>query len=195
MLGAQNCHFENSGAFTGEVAVPMLRYLDADYVICGHSERRHIFGETDGAVNKKIHAVIDGSLTPILCIGETLDERKQEKTFEVLKTQLDEGLKNVANGALLNVVIAYEPVWAIGTGESASRSQIDEAHAWIRKYFNDKIGGDAGQIMILYGGSMKPDNAEDILSIPDVNGGLIGGASLKAESFLSIIATAENLLK
>jgi triosephosphate isomerase len=195
MLGAQNCHYKDSGAFTGEVSVPMLRYLDASYVICGHSERRHVFGESDETINKKVGAAIDGSVSPILCIGETLEERKGGKTFDVLKFQLDAGLKDIPHGAILNTVIAYEPVWAIGTGESASRLQIDEAHKWIRKYFEDKIGNDAGQIIILYGGSIKPGNAEEILAIDDVNGGLIGGASLQAESFLSIIAIAENLLK
>ncbi|MFP4528216.1 MAG: triose-phosphate isomerase [Candidatus Kapaibacterium sp.] len=194
-LGAQNCHFESKGAYTGEISVPMIRHLRAGFIICGHSERRHIFGESDETINRKVLATVEGSMTAILCIGETLDERKAGKTFDVLRRQLDEGLKNVEEGHIFNIVIAYEPVWAIGTGESASRDQINEAHKWIRKYYQDKIGGDAGQILILYGGSMNPKNAEEILSIPDVNGGLIGGASLDADSFLSIIATAENILK
>ena len=191
--GAQNCHFEESGAYTGEVSVPMIKHLRARYVIIGHSERREYFNESNQFINKKLKAILEHELKPILCIGETLEERESGKTFDVLKTQLDECLANTDENEIQNIVIAYEPVWAIGTGVSARPEQVSEAHKWIRNYLLGKYGEKANDTLILYGGSMKPENAKELLSIEDVNGGLIGGASLNSESFLGIIQTAVEL--
>lgn len=193
-LGAQNCHFEESGAYTGEISVSMLKAVNCEYVILGHSERRAYFGESDELIGKKLNAAIKGGLKVIMCIGETLEERKAEKTFEILERQLSIGLENFEVKNTGQLVIAYEPVWAIGTGVAAKPEQVQEAHARIRKFLLNKFGTDAENILILYGGSIKPENAEEILTLEDVNGGLIGGASLKAEPFLSIIASAEKVL-
>ncbi len=193
-LGAQNCHWEKEGAYTGEVSVSMLGSCGADYVILGHSERRHIFKETNDWINKKLKAVLDGGLKPILCIGETLDQRKSNETKDVLYHQLKEGLKGVEK--LDNVVIAYEPVWAIGTGETASNEQVGEAHKWVRNILSNFYSQDiANDTPILYGGSVKPENAGELFEIEDVNGFLIGGASLKINPFKEIILTVNEKLK
>jgi len=193
-LGAQNCHWENDGAFTGEISVGMLESCGVDYVILGHSERRHIFNETDEWINKKVKSVLNGGLKPILCIGETLDQRKSNETKDVLFHQLKEGLSGVEK--LDDIVIAYEPVWAIGTGETANTQQVDEAHKWVRNILSDFFSRDiADETPILYGGSVKPENAEELFGIKDVNGFLIGGASLKIDPFKEIILTVNNKLK
>ena len=193
-LGAQNCHWENEGAFTGEISVNMLESCGIDYVILGHSERRHIFNETDEWINKKVKSVLNGSLKPILCIGETLDQRKSNETKDVLFHQLKEGLSGVET--LDDVVLAYEPVWAIGTGETATIEQVGEAHKWVRNILSDFYSRDiADNISILYGGSVKPENAEELFGIKDVNGFLIGGASLKIDPFKEIILTVNKKLK
>lgn len=193
-LGAQNCHWENKGAFTGEVSVNMLVNCGVDYIIVGHSERRHIFNETNEWINKKVKAVLNGGLKPILCIGETLDQRKSNETKDVLFYQLKEGLNGVEK--LDDVVIAYEPVWAIGTGETATTEQVSEAHKWVRDILSDLYSQDIANITsILYGGSVKPENAGELFEIKDVNGFLIGGSSLKIDSFKEIILTVNKKLK
>ncbi len=193
-LGAQNCHWKKEGAFTGEVSVSMLESCGVDYVILGHSERRHIFNETDEWINKKVKAVLNGGLKPILCIGETLDQRKSNETKDVLFYQLKENLHEVEK--LDNVVIAYEPVWAIGTGETATTEQVSEAHKWVRDILSDLYSQDIANITsILYGGSVKPENAGELFDIKDVNGFLIGGASLKIDPFKEIILTVNEKLK
>ncbi len=193
-LGAQNCHWENKGAFTGEVSVSMLESCGVDYVIVGHSERRHIFNETNEWINKKVKAVLNGGLNPILCIGETLDQRKSNETKDVLFYQLKEGLNGVEK--LDGVVIAYEPVWAIGTGETATTEQVSEAHKWVRDILSDLYSQDiVNDTSILYGGSVKPGNAGELFEIKDVNGFLIGGASLKIDPFKEIILTVNKKLK
>ena len=193
-LGAQNCHWENKGAFTGEVSVSMLESCGVDYIIVGHSERRHIFNETNEWINKKVKAVLNSGLKPILCIGETLDQRKSNETKDVLFYQLKEGLNGVEK--LDDVVIAYEPVWAIGTGETATTEQVSEAHKWVRDILSDLYSQDIANITsILYGGSVKPENAGELFEIKDVNGFLIGGSSLKIDSFKEIILTVNKKLK
>jgi triosephosphate isomerase len=187
-LGAQNMYHKNSGAFTGEISPLMLNEIGCDYVIIGHSERRQYFGETNDMVQKKIRAALDNSLTPILCIGETLLERDSGKTFDVLSKQLDEGLDGIPTKDLNRLIIAYEPVWAIGTGLTASNFQIYEVHHWIKEhYFPERATN------ILYGGSFNENNAVEILNISDVDGALIGGASLKVPSFYSIITIANSI--
>lgn len=193
-LGAQNCHWENEGAFTGEISVSMLESCGVDYVILGHSERRHIFDETNEWVNKKVKAVLYGGLKPILCIGETLDQRKSNETKDVLFYQLKEGLNGVME--LDDVVIAYEPVWAIGTGETATTGQVSEAHKWVREILSDLYSQEiADDTSILYGGSVKPKNAGELFEIKDVNGFLIGGASLTIDPFKEIILTVNKKLE
>jgi triosephosphate isomerase len=190
-LGAQNMHFEASGAFTGEVSAPMLRALFATHVILGHSERRALFGETDALVNKKVLTALKNQLRPILCVGETLAEREAGSTLAVVQTQLEAGLEGVGKEQAASVVIAYEPVWAIGTGKVASTEQAQEVHAFIRgllvKHFTDAV---AQKVRILYGGSMKPANAPELLAQKDIDGGLIGGASLEARSFVELVKAA-----
>jgi len=192
-LSSQNCYWEDEGAFTGEVSVPMLKSVGCGYVIIGHSERRKYFSETNGTVNKKIRAVIDGGLIPIMCVGETLEERENEKTLEVVKTQVTEGLSGFDEKYLQTLIIAYEPVWAIGTGRTATPEQAQEVHAMIRGLLNELYSEElSSNARILYGGSVKPDNIESIMQEKDIDGGLIGGASLKSESFVGIIkATSE----
>jgi triosephosphate isomerase (TIM) len=192
--GAQNCYYEEKGAFTGEISVDMIKALGCQYIIVGHSERRAIFKESDELINKKAHAILNKSLKPIICIGETLDERKAEKTISVLKQQLDIGLKEISDTQSKDIVLAYEPVWAIGTGISATNEQIEDAHKFIRSYLSDRFPDNGNSILIQYGGSVKPDNAQEILSIENVNGALIGGASLKVDSFMSIIRAAQSLV-
>lgn len=193
-MGAQNCHWEKEGAFTGEISVSMLSDCGVEYVILGHSERRHIFNEPDEWINKKVHSVLNGGLKPILCIGETLEQRRSNETKDVLFNQLKNGLFEVMN--LSNVIIAYEPVWAIGTGETANNKQVNEAHTWVRniiaELYDENIAADTA---ILYGGSVKPNNADELFEIDDVSGFLIGGASLKIEPFKEIILTVKEKLK
>lgn len=194
MLGAQNCHFEESGAFTGEISIPMLKECGCSYCIIGHSERRHKFGEQDDFINKKIKSLITKGITPILCIGEMLEERNSGKTETVLSQQLNEDLKEIDINS--EVVIAYEPVWAIGTGVSATLDQINDTHNFIRRHLTALFPKVSPELLpILYGGSVNDKNAEEILGIKEVAGALIGGASLKSEKFVSIIQTAEKLQK
>ncbi len=190
-LGAQNMHPEASGAYTGEISAGMLRALFATHVILGHSERRAYFAETDAFINKKVLAALKNQLKPILCVGETLAEREGGSTLKVVQTQLEAGLDGVSKELAASVVIAYEPVWAIGTGKVATTEQAQEVHAFIRgllvKLFGDAV---AQKVRILYGGSMKPSNAPDLLAQKDIDGGLIGGASLEARSFVELVTAA-----
>ena len=185
-LGAENVHWAESGAFTGEISADMLLELGVEYVIIGHSERRQYFGETDETVNKRTLTALKKGLTPIVCVGETLEEREGNKTEEVLKVQLTEGLKDVEE--LTKIVIAYEPVWAIGTGKTATSEQANETIGFIRKtlgeLFCEKC---AAKVQIQYGGSMKPGNAKELMAMEEIDGGLIGGAALKAEDFAGIV--------
>lgn len=186
-LAAQDCYWEEEGAFTGEVAPKMLKDAGCSHVIIGHSERRQYFGENDMTVNKKVKAAINAGLTAILCVGETLAERETDKTFAVIETQLCGGLEGLTQEALSKVVIAYEPVWAIGTGKTASDSQAQEVHAFIRSLMARCFGQESADCMrILYGGSVKPDNVKGLMAQPDIDGALVGGASLKASSFAAI---------
>jgi len=191
-LGAQNMHEEDYGAFTGEISAPMLRSVGCQYVILGHSERRQYFGETDRGVNTKIKQAYAHDLVPIVCVGETLDQRKSGRAEEVVRTQLDGALDGIAVDDPALLVVAYEPVWAIGTGETATPQQAQEMHALIRRLLTDRYGESmASAIEILYGGSVKPHNAAELFSQQDVTGGLIGGASLKAEDFVAIVRAAQ----
>ncbi len=183
-VGAQNVHFEDFGAFTGEISVPMLKDIGVEHVIIGHSERRHIFGEDDEIINRKIRSSLEKGMNVILCVGETLDERKEDKTSEVLKRQLEEGLKDVRRELLDRLTIAYEPVWAIGTGVVAKPYQAQEAIAFVRKVISELYDEEISEkIPILYGGSIKVNNCQELFLLPDVDGGLIGGASLNLEEF------------
>jgi triosephosphate isomerase len=190
-LGAQNMSAEPSGAYTGEISAEMLRDLYVNYVILGHSERRQYFGETNESINLKVLAAVQNNLKPIYCIGETLEEREENRTLDVVKAQVIEGLANFPLAEVENLVLAYEPVWAIGTGKTATDEMAQEVHAYVRGLLTDLFGDIPGSsIRILYGGSMKPENASGLLSQPDVDGGLIGGASLNAKSFCSIVDSA-----
>lgn len=187
-LGAQNVYFEAKGAFTGEISCEMLKDVGCEYVILGHSERRHILGETDKMINAKVKAAIGAGLKPILCVGELLEERDANKTESVIETQLTGGLEGLTADQLKELVIAYEPVWAIGTGRTASPEQAQDVHQFIRNWLIGKFGnGFAQSVRIQYGGSVKGDNAAQLMSKPDVDGALVGGASLKADDFLKII--------
>ena len=193
-LGAQNCYWEAEGAYTGEIAPGMLKSVGCKYVIIGHSERRKYFGETDATINKKIKAAIDNGLIPIFCVGETLEERESDKTMEVVKVQVTDGLKGFDESYLETLVIAYEPVWAIGTGKTATPQQAQEVHAMIRDLLKGLYSENFSQaIRLLYGGSAKPDNIEELMKEEDIDGGLIGGASLKVESFVDMIKTTSHL--
>lgn len=190
-VAAQNCSSEPSGAYTGEVSAEMIWSAGADYVIIGHSERRTYFHETNEMLNKKVKLAVENTLLPIFCIGETLEERDKNIHFDVIKKQLDEGLFNLPPEDFKAIVIAYEPVWAIGTGRNATPEQAQEMHAWIRKLIAEKYGQDvAASVSILYGGSCKPSNAAELFRQPDVDGGLIGGASLSGNDFIQIIQAA-----
>ena len=190
-LGAQNMHPEASGAYTGEIAADMLRALFASYVILGHSERRSYFKETNTFINQKVLAALKNQLKPILCVGETLQERETGATLKIVQTQVEQGLQGVSKEIATNVGIAYEPVWAIGTGKVATTAQAQEVHAFIRSLLTMLFGEPIAQkIRILYGGSMKPANAPELLAQQDIDGGLIGGASLEARSFLDLIQAA-----
>jgi triosephosphate isomerase (TIM) len=190
-LGAQNMHFEASGAFTGEISAGMLRALFATHVILGHSERRSYFGEGDELINKKVLAALKNQLRPILCVGETLAERDAGATLKVVQTQTERGLEGVSKEMAGSIIIAYEPVWAIGTGKVATTAQAQEVHAFIRGLLT-KLYGDtvAQRVRILYGGSMKPANAPELLAQKDIDGGLIGGASLEPRSFVELVTAA-----
>jgi triosephosphate isomerase len=188
MLSAQDCFWEEEGAFTGEVSPKLLVDAGCSHVIIGHSERRQFFGETDKSVNNKIKASLTAGLTVLFCIGETLAEREAEKTFKVLKRQVTGGLAGITRVQLEHIIIAYEPVWAIGTGKTASDDQAQEAHAFIRTLVVGLYDQTAGnKIRILYGGSVKPENIKGLMTQPDIDGALVGGASLKAESFSALV--------
>ncbi len=193
-LGAQNMYWEDSGAFTGEVSAAMLLNAGCQYVIIGHSERRQFFGETNQTVNKKTQKALAAGLLPIVCVGETLQERQSGVTEKVINVQVVEGLAGINSEEMKKVIIAYEPVWAIGTGVTATPEQAEAVHAFIRglieKLYSKNI---AAGLRIQYGGSMKAENTEELLNQPDIDGGLIGGASLKADSFLGIIEIANKL--
>ena len=185
-LGAQNVHFAESGAYTGEISADMLKELGVEYVIIGHSERRQYFGETDETVNKRTLRALAAGLTPIVCVGESLEERESGKTEALLKKQVEEGFKGVED--ITKLVIAYEPIWAIGTGKTATCEQADETIGYIRKEIARLFGEDAAQrVRIQYGGSMKPSNAKELMAMEEIDGGLIGGASLKAVDFSQVV--------
>ena len=193
-LSAQNMHYEDSGAYTGEISVSMLETSGCDFVILGHSERRQYFGEADALINKKLKKALTSKLDPIFCIGETIEERKSDKTEQVLERQVKDGLDGISKQGVTRITIAYEPVWAIGTGETATPEQAEEAHAFIRKLLGELYDNEISEkIRIQYGGSVKPANAEELLKKPDIDGALIGGASLKLDSFVEIINIADRL--
>ena len=188
-IAAQNLHWEREGAFTGEISAGMIRETGARYAIVGHSERRRLFGESDAVVNRKAMAAIGAGLTPIVCIGETLEERERDETLAVLDRQIKEGLGEISSEQLAEIVLAYEPVWAIGTGRTATASQAGEAHAHIRKRLRQWFGADAAdRSHIIYGGSVKPDNIRELIAQEDVDGALVGGASLDVRGFTEIVA-------
>jgi len=188
MLGAQNLFWEKEGAFTGEISPSMLVSLGCQYAIIGHSERRQYFGETDETVNKKIGAAINAGLVPVLCIGETNTEREAKKTLPILEMQMKNGLDGLTANALSSLVIAYEPVWAIGTGKAATAQIAQDTHAFIRSWIETNFGNSlAKSIRILYGGSVKPDNVKKLMDQPDIDGALVGGASLDADTFGQLV--------
>jgi triosephosphate isomerase (TIM) len=187
-VAAQNVYWEREGAFTGEIAPAMIKEAGGEYVIVGHSERRRLFGETDSHVNRKVVAVLGAGLTPIVCIGETLEERERNETLTVLDRQLKDGLDGIGAERIADMVVAYEPVWAIGTGRNATAAQAGEAHAHIRTRLRQWFGGDAAdRCHLIYGGSVKPDNIRELIAEPDVDGALVGGASLEVKSFAEIV--------
>jgi triosephosphate isomerase (TIM) len=190
-LGAQNMYHEKDGAFTGELSAAMLRDLGCTYVILGHSERRHILGETDAAINKKVHAALAAQLLPIVCVGELLSEREAGQTLTVIRRQFEGSLAGVSPEQIKSVVIAYEPVWAIGTGKVATPQQAEDVHLALRKIIAERYNGPIAEVVrIQYGGSVKPDNAAELLKQPNIDGALVGGASLKIDLFLGIVAGA-----
>ena len=192
-VAAQNLYWEREGAFTGEVSAPMLKDAGAELVIIGHSERRTLFGETDATVNRKIGAAFGSGLTPIVCVGETLDQRERSETLDVLDRQIKAGLDGITADHLPRLVLAYEPVWAIGTGRNATPAQAGEAHRHIRERLRQWFGADAAQLCrIIYGGSVKPENIRDLAAEPDVDGALVGGASLDVRAFASIVSGARS---
>lgn len=187
-LGAQNLFWEKEGAYTGEISPAMLVSAGCRYVIIGHSERRQYFGETDITVNNRITAAIKGDLIPVVCVGETEKEREANETFEVLEKQFQKGLDGFSAEDLAALVIAYEPVWAIGTGKTATKNQAQEAHRFLRRLLEERYGNMlAKSIRILYGGSVKPNNIDELMAMPDIDGALVGGASLSAETFSQIV--------
>lgn len=193
-VGAQNIHFEENGAYTGEISGSMLAESGCNFVIVGHSERRQYFGETNETVNKRAKKALEHKLAPVICVGESLEQRKTNEHFDLVKEQIKAALNNISDEEAMDVVIAYEPIWAIGTGETASPEQAQEMHKYIREVLAGIYSQEvAEKINVLYGGSMKPANAQELLSQPDVDGGLIGGASLDADSFSEIITIAEEL--
>jgi triosephosphate isomerase len=187
-LSAQNMHWEEKGAFTGEISAPMLADMGCEYVLIGHSERRTLFGETNETVNKKLRTALNFGLKPIVCIGETLKERESEATFDVIKKQVNEGLNNISTGDIECVSIAYEPVWAIGTGKTATPELAEEVHRFIREILSSGFGESVGaETAVIYGGSVTPQNIGELMVKPNINGALVGGASLDLESFTGII--------
>ena len=195
-LGAQNMHFEKEGAYTGEISPMMLKDVGCQYVILGHSERRAMFGETDNGVNQKIKTALEYRLTPIMCVGETLEQRQSDQTFKVIEDYVKGGLEGLSQEEMLKVVMAYEPVWAIGTGETATPEQAQEVHGFIRGLVRELYGQDISeQIRIQYGGSAKPDNIEKLMAKPDIDGALVGGASLKADQFTQMIKKTDELYR
>ena len=190
-LGAQNMHFEDSGAFTGEISASMLKSTGCEFVILGHSERRTIFKETDEVINKKLKKAIASGLKPIFCVGETLEERETNRTETIIEIQVKNGLKGISEDEIKHLIIAYEPVWAIGTGRTATPAQAEEVHIFIRNLIHNLYSPAAAENMIIqYGGSVKADNARELMSMKNIDGALVGGACLKADSFLEIIKGA-----
>ncbi len=188
LIGAQNLFYEEQGAYTGEVSAAMLKEIGVEFVLVGHSERRHIFGENDEIISRKVRAGLDHGLKTVLCVGEMLSDREQGKAFSVVAKQLETGLSSVNEQELNNMVIAYEPVWAIGTGKTATPQIAEEMHAFIRKTLHQIFG--TSDISLIYGGSIKPNNIRELSEQPDIDGGLVGGASLNVESFIKIIENA-----
>jgi triosephosphate isomerase len=190
-LGAQNMYYEESGAYTAEISADMLKSVGCEYVILGHSERRVIFNESDELINKKIKTALSKELKPIFCIGELLEQREKGETMKVVSSQIEKGLEGITPEQMKNIIIAYEPVWAIGTGKTATPQQAEEVHSFIRELVAKKYSTSVAENLIIqYGGSVKPDNSGELLSQKDIDGALVGGACLKADSFLSIIASA-----
>lgn len=187
IVSAQNVHFADHGAFTGEVSIPMLKEIGIDWVIIGHSERRTYDNETDDKCNKKIKVLLENNMVPVYCVGETLEQFEKGETKEVVKTQVEEGLKDLTGDNLSTIVIAYEPVWSIGTGKNASKEIAEDVCSYIRDIVNKMYGKVSDEIRILYGGSVKPENARAYLSMPNVDGALVGGASLKVDSFKALL--------
>jgi len=195
-LGAQDAYWQQEGAFTGEISCAMLKDAGCAFVIIGHSERRQFFGETNDTVNKKLNAAITSGLSPILCVGETLSEREKALTFEVLKNQVEQGLTGIAQNQMLLITLAYEPVWAIGTGKTATPDQAQDAQKYIRDVLTKMYNKDIAQaVRIQYGGSVKPENIIEIMQQPDVDGALVGGASLNVDSFSQIVKKAAAVIK
>jgi len=195
-LGAQNVNSKSEGAYTGEISCSMLKDVGCRYVILGHSERRAIYGETDSMVNEKLHAVLAAGLTPIVCVGETLEQREAGQTQQVVRSQCIGSLAGLTEDQMLKTVLAYEPVWAIGTGKTASPAQAEEVHKDIRSLLETQFSASTAQkIIVLYGGSVKADNAQELLSEPNIDGALVGGASLKQDSFEGIIKAATSVRK
>ncbi len=193
-IGGQNLYWQDEGAFTGEISAKMLKDAGCNYVIVGHSERRHVFGEPDDELNRKVKKALAESLTPIFCIGETLEERNNGQMQTVVEKQVKRGLSGVELSDPADLVVAYEPVWAIGTGVNATPEQAEEMHSFVRELLSEQLGsGTAKAVRIQYGGSVKPENAEKLLSQPNIDGALVGGASLDAESFTGIIKAAEKV--
>ena len=190
-IAAQNLYWEEKGAFTGEVSAPMLIDCGCRYVIIGHSERRHLFGETDEGINKKIRCAIKFGLSPLFCVGESLQQREDEETFRVIREQVEKGLDGLSEEAVNSLLIAYEPVWAIGTGKNATAEQAEKVHGFIRSLLRETYGkGVSETVRILYGGSVTPDNISGLIEENDIDGALVGGASLKVDSFVKIVVGA-----
>jgi triosephosphate isomerase len=188
-IAAQDLYWERDGAFTGEVSAPMIKEAGAEFVIVGHSERRTLFGETDATVNRKVSAAFAAGLTPIACIGETLDQRERNETFDVLDRQIKQGLDGITSDRMAQLVLAYEPVWAIGTGRNATAAQAGEAHSHIRQRLRQWFGVDAAELChVIYGGSVKPENIRELIAHPDVDGALVGGASLEVQAFFEVVS-------
>lgn len=195
-VGAQNVYWEDSGAFTGEISAGILKSLNVTYVILGHSERRQFFGDTDETVNKKIKSVLKHGLLPIVCVGESLQEREAEKTMDVIKKQCEGSLAGLTAAEMAVITLAYEPIWAIGTGKTATSAQAQEVHAFIRRWLAENFDDEtADAVRIQYGGSVKAENTKELLSQPDIDGALVGGASLKADAFAGIIKNAVGIKK
>ena len=190
-LGAQSIHWEESGAFTGEISAAMLREIPVQYVIIGHSERRQYFGETNETVNARLKTALSAGFTPIVCVGETLEQREANETERVVGEQLGKGFADITPAQMVKTIVAYEPVWAIGTGRTATPDQAQDVHHFIRNCLRERFGTDvADSVVIQYGGSVKPKNAADLLAQPDIDGALVGGASLKAQDFAKIVRAA-----